>query len=168
LASVARYYAEWYVPSISFEPVTVPKKMLGMLFEFVPKEKIDELAIKWATESRNIVLLSGISFSIETAIAFTYRVSKYFMCADAKLVKGNNGDIVSSIIRHDNREKFSYFCARCFYHFYDFFQLKQVAVDHDASLVYIKIDLTEDEVEAMKRYVDSVQEEIRKAKEKRS
>jgi hypothetical protein len=28
LSSVAQSYAEWYIPAMSFEPVTVPKKML--------------------------------------------------------------------------------------------------------------------------------------------
>ena len=28
LSSVAQLYAEWYIPAMSFEPVTVPKKML--------------------------------------------------------------------------------------------------------------------------------------------
>lgn len=86
-----------------------------------PKEKIEALSIKWATESRNIVLLSGTRFSVETAVAFTYKVSKHFIGADAKLIRGDDDDIISFIIRHDNREKFSYFCARCFYHFYNFF-----------------------------------------------
>ena len=53
----------------------------------IPKESIDKTAEQGAIESRNIVFLSGSNFSVETAIAFTYRVSKYFMGADAKLIK---------------------------------------------------------------------------------
>jgi hypothetical protein len=44
LSSVAESYAEWYIPVKSFEPVTVPKKMLGSLFDMIPKESIDKLA----------------------------------------------------------------------------------------------------------------------------
>jgi hypothetical protein len=44
LSSVAQSYAEWYIPAMSFDPVTVPKKMLGSLFEMIPKESIDKLA----------------------------------------------------------------------------------------------------------------------------
>jgi hypothetical protein len=40
----------------------------------ISKESIDKLAEQWATESKNIVLLSGSDFSVETAIAFTYKV----------------------------------------------------------------------------------------------
>jgi hypothetical protein len=41
----------------------------------IPKESIDKTAEQGAIESRNIVFLSGSNFSVETAIAFTYRVS---------------------------------------------------------------------------------------------
>lgn len=103
LSSIVQSYAEWYKPGKSFDPITVPKKMLGSLFEMIPKESIDKLAEQWATESRNIVLLSGIDFSVESAIAFTYKVSKYFMGADAKLIKRKEKEykIISFIIRHD-------------------------------------------------------------------
>jgi hypothetical protein len=112
LASIVHSYAEWWIPVKSFEPITVPKKMIGTLFEKVSRESIDQLTEQWAVEARNIVLLSGSSFSIETAIDFTYKISKYFMGADAKLVKkkpsdreSNNNNIISFIIRHDGGEK---------------------------------------------------------------
>lgn len=41
----------------------------------IPKESIDKTAEQGEIESRNIVFLSGSNFSVETAIAFTYRVS---------------------------------------------------------------------------------------------
>ena len=166
LSSVAESYAEWYIPVKSFGPVTVPKKMLGSLFEMIPKESIDKLAQQWAIESRNIVLLSGSNFSVETAIAFTYKVSKYFMGADAKLIKHKEKEdnTISFIIRHDSGDKFSYFCARCFYHFFNFFPLKHVIINHDPSSVFIEADLVEDEVESMKRYLESIQDDIKKIK----
>jgi hypothetical protein len=166
LSSVAQSYAEWYIPVRSFDPVTVPKKMLGSIFEMIPKESIDKLAEQWATESKNIVLLSGSDFSIETAIAFTYKVSKYFMGADAKLFKRKEKEenAISFIIRHDGGDKFSYFCARCFYHFFNSFPLKHVVVTHDQSSVYIEVDLVKDEVESMKRYFESIQDDIKKIK----
>jgi hypothetical protein len=165
LSSVAESYAEWYIPVKSFEPVTVPKKMLGSLFEMIPKESIDKLAQQWAIESRNIVLLSGSNFSVETAIAFTYKVS-YFIGADAKLIKHKKKEdnTISFIIRHDSGDKFSYFCARYFYHFFNFFPLKHVIANHDASSVHIEADLVEDEVESMKRYLESIQDDIKKTK----
>jgi hypothetical protein len=113
-------------------------------FELINKDNIDKLAEQWAVESRNIVLLSGSAFSTETAIDFTYKVSRYFMGADARLIKEKE-DIVSFIIRHDGGEKFSYFCARCFDRFYNFFKLRKTLINHDASCVYIEVDLREDE-----------------------
>jgi hypothetical protein len=112
------------------------------------------------------VLLSGSNFSVETAIGFTYNVWKYFMGADAKLIKNKEkGDnSISYIIRHDNGDRFSYFCARCFYHFFNFFPLKHVMVSHDPSAVHIEADLVEDEVESMKRYLESIQDDIKKMK----
>jgi hypothetical protein len=96
--------------------------MLGALFEMIDKKNIDRLTEQWAIESRNIVLLSGSDFSVKTAIAFTYRVSKYFMAADAKLIKSKDNDsfTIPLIIMHDGGANFSYFCARCFYNFYNF------------------------------------------------
>jgi hypothetical protein len=166
LSSIVQSYAEWYIPVKSFDPITVPKKMLGSLFEMISKESIDKLAEQWATESKNIVLLSGTDFSVETAIAFTYKVSKYFMGADAKLFKRKEKEdnVISFIIRHDGGDKFSYFCARCFYHFFNSFPLKHVVVDHDQSSVYIEVDLVEDEVESMKRYLESIQDDVKKIK----
>ena len=169
LSSIAQSYAEWYIPVKSFDPITVPKRMLGSLFEMIPKESIDKLAEQWTTESKNIVLLSGSDFSVETAIAFTYKVSKYFMGADAKLFKRKGKqeedvNTVSFIIRHDGGDKFSYFCARCFYYFFNSFPLKHVVVNHDQSSVYIDVDLVEDEVESMRRYMESIQDDIKKIK----
>src|ERR687887_980292 len=112
LSSIAQSYAEWYIPVKSFDPITVPKKMLGSLFEMIPKESIDKITEQWAIESRNIVLLSGSDFSVETAIAFTYKVSKYFMGADAKLIKRNKDkedSTISFIVRHDGGDRLSYF-----------------------------------------------------------
>lgn len=133
----------------------------------IPKESIDKTAEQGAIESRNIVFLSGSNFSVETAIAFTYRVSKYFMGADAKLIKHNDKEdnTISFIIRHDGGDKFSYFCARCFYYFFNFFPLKQAIINHNPSSVYIDADLVEDEVESMKRYLESIQDDdLRKIK----
>ncbi|HEX2014829.1 MAG TPA: hypothetical protein VLA68_06350 [Nitrososphaera sp.] len=167
LASFVQFCTEWYIPGKSFDPISMPKKMLGGLFEMIDKESIDRITEQWAVESRNLVLLAGSSFTVETAIAFTYKVSKYFMGADAKLIKSKDKDSISFIIRHDGGEKFSYFCARCFYHFYNFFPLKRVIVNHDATSVYIEVDLVEDEVESMKRYLETIHDDIKKVREEK-
>jgi hypothetical protein len=139
--------------------------MMAALFEMISKENIDKLSEQWAVESRNIVLLSGTSFSTQTAMDFTYKVSRYFMGADAKLIRSEEKeDVISFIIRHDGGEKFSYFCARCFDRFYNFFSLRKVLINHDASCVYIEVDLREDEMEAMKRYLESIKKEFEYAK----
>lgn len=59
LSAVAQSHAEWYIPVKSFDPVSVPKKMLSSLFETIPNGSIDKLAEQWVIESKNIVLLSG-------------------------------------------------------------------------------------------------------------
>lgn len=48
--------------------------------------------------------------------------------------------------------------------FFNSFPLKHVVVDHDQSSVHIEIDRVEDEVESMKRYLESIQEDIKKIK----
>ena len=89
------------------------------------------------------------------------------MGADAKLIKHNDKEdnTISFIIRHDGGDKFSYFCARCFYYFFNFFPLKHAIINHNPSSVYIDADLVEDEVESMKRYLESIQDDdLRKIK----
>jgi hypothetical protein len=87
------------------------------------------------------------------------------MGSDAKLIKSKErDDMISFIIRHDGGEKFSYFRARCFDRFFNFFSLRKVLINHDTSCVYIEVDLREDEMEAMKRYIDSIKNDVQHAK----
>jgi hypothetical protein len=164
LSSVIQTQAEWHIPVQSFEPLTVPKKMLAILFSMLNKQEIDKRTDQSATESRNIVLLSGSPFTIENAIGFCYKISKYFMGADAKLVQSQEKDVVSIIIRHDGRQNFSYFCAQCFVRLFNIFELKAVAVTHDFSTAFVKINIAEDETEAMKRYIEQAMEELDRTK----
>jgi len=140
--------------------------MLGSIFEMIPKESIDKLAEQWATESRNIVLLSGSNFSVETAIAFTYKVSKYFMGADAKLISARRKKIKQFHLSSGMTVGINSLTLvhAVFTIFFNSFALKHVVVDHDQSSVHIEIDLVEDEVESMKRYLESIQEDIKKIK----
>jgi hypothetical protein len=56
-------------------------------------------------------------FSVETAIPFTYKVLRYFIGADAKLIKRKekqDDEGISFIIRHDGGDKFSTFVHAVF------------------------------------------------------
>jgi hypothetical protein len=56
---------------------------------------------------------------VEAEIMYIYKVSKYFMRAEAELIKREDKEEcrISFIVRHDGGDKFSYFCACYFFIF---------------------------------------------------
>ncbi|MGI0038195.1 MAG: hypothetical protein ACREAO_00120 [Nitrososphaera sp.] len=158
--SILESYVEWYIPAHSFAPVAVPKKMLSALFGMAGHQQLDVLTRQWATESKNIILLSGMDFNLETAVAFARIVAKYFVGGDARMV-GSPENTISMVVRHDGGEHFSFFCARCYEHFFNLLTLKRVTVDHDPSTIFIKLEVATSEVDGMKHYLDEVLKEVK-------
>jgi hypothetical protein len=111
LSSMADSFAEWYIPVKSFEPITIPKKMMRTIFSMVDRIKLEPITKEWATESKNIVLLSGEEFNLKSAIAFSRRIARYFMGADTKIVNSSDGKRVTVVVRHDAGENFSFFAV---------------------------------------------------------
>ena len=137
LNSVIDSQAEWFIPTSSYAAVTVPKAMLATLFSLVDKKTLDVLARKWAAEARNIIVLSGQEPSMESALDFVRKVSKYFMGTDARI---NSTDrTVSIAIRHDGGENFSYFTAQSFVFLFEKIEIR-ASVDHDDTAVFIRME----------------------------
>lgn len=109
--SVLEPYANWYIPVRSFDPVTVPKKMLSALFGMATHEQLDALTRQWAVESKNILMLSGADFNLETALTFARLISKYFVGGDARMIdsQDKNKNVVSMVVRHDAGNTFPSF-----------------------------------------------------------
>lgn len=158
--SILESYVEWYIPAHSFAPIAVPKKMLSALFGMASHQQLDVLTRQWAIESKNIILLSGMDFNLETAVAFARIVAKYFVGGDARMV-GSQDNAVSMVVRHDGGEHFSFFCARCYEHFFNLLTLKRVTVDHDLSTIFIKLEIATSEVDGMKHYLEEVLKEVK-------
>ncbi|AIC16531.1 hypothetical protein NVIE_022700 [Nitrososphaera viennensis EN76] len=87
---------------------------------------------------------------------------------DARMVDSKDSkNVVSMVVRHDGGEHFSFFCARCFSHFFNLLTLKRVSVEHDPSTIFIRLELATDEVDGMKHYLDEVLEEIKSSKSRK-
>ena len=136
LNSVIDSQAEWFIPTSSYDAVTVPKTMLAALFGMVSKDSLDVLAKKWAAEARNIILLSGQEPGVESALDFVRKVSKYFMGTDARITSTDRA--VSIAIRHDGGENFSYFTGQSFAYLFETIEIR-ASVDHDDTTVFIKM-----------------------------
>ncbi|MEW6605666.1 MAG: hypothetical protein AB1351_13400 [Thermoproteota archaeon] len=137
LNSVIDSQAEWFIPTSSYAAVTVPKAMLGTLFSMIDRQNIEVLAKKWAAEARNIIMLSGEEPSVESALDFVRKVSKYFMGTDARI--NLTDKVVSIAIRHDGGANFSYFTAQSYVYLFQRIEVRAF-VDHDETTVFIRME----------------------------
>lgn len=137
LNSVIDSQAEWFIPTSSYAAVTVPKAMLGTLFSLIDRQNIEVLARKWAAEARNIIMLSGAEPSVESALDFVRKVSKYFMGTDARI--NLTDKVVSIAIRHDGGANFSYFTAQSYVYLFQRIEVRAF-VDHDETTVFIRME----------------------------
>jgi hypothetical protein len=159
--SILESYVEWYIPAHTFSPIAVPKKMLAALFGMATREQLDALTREWANESKNLILLSGHDFNLETAVGFARVVAKYFVGGDARMVGPSQDNVVSMVVRHDGGEHFSFFCAKCYEHFFNLLTIKRVTVGHDPSTIFIRLEVATGEVDGMKHYLEEVLKEVR-------
>ena len=145
LNSVIDSQAEWFIPTSSYDAVTVPKSMVAILFGIADQASLDKLAKMWAVEAKNIILLSGAELSVQSAVGFVRRVSKYFMGTDARITflnkAGEPSDhgAISAVIRHDAGENFSYFTGRSFAHLFEMMKIR-ATVDYDSTTLFIRIE----------------------------
>lgn len=158
--SILESYVEWYIPAHTFSPIAVPKKMLAALFGMADRKRLDALTREWAHESKNLILLSGHDFNLETAVGFARVVAKYFVGGDARMV-GSQGNVISMVVRHDGGEHFSFFCAKCYEHFFNLLTIKRVTVDHDSSTIFIRLEVASGEVDGIKHYLEEVLKEVK-------
>jgi hypothetical protein len=162
--SILESYVEWYILAHTFALIAVPKKMLAALFNVASREHLDALTREWAGESKNPILLSGRDFNLETALGFARVVAKYFVGGDARIVrpKGDSSNVISMVVvRHDGGEHFSFFCAKCYEHFFNLLTIKRVAVANDPSTIFIRLVVATGEVDGMKHYLEEVLKEVK-------
>lgn len=156
--SIVDSYAQWYIPGISLERVAVPKKLLATLFDAADKNTLDKLGQYWAHEAKNTILLSGSEFSLESAIDYVKKVSKYFVHSSPTITlvkseidisevshdtdregKGFDNDILIAV-RHDMGNNFSIFVSQFLLHFFRKLESRKVTEDHDATTNFVKLE----------------------------
>ena len=156
--SIVDSYAQWYIPGISLERVAVPKKLLATLFDAADKNTLDKLGQYWAHEAKNNILLSGSEFSLESAIDYVKKASKYFIHASPTITlvkseidvsevshdtdhegKDFDNDILLAV-RHDMGNNFSIFVSQFLLHFFRKLESRKVTEDHDSTTNFVKLE----------------------------
>jgi hypothetical protein len=156
--SIVDSYAQWYIPGISLERVAVPKKLLATLFDAADKNTLDKLGQYWAHEAKNTILLSGSEFSLESAIDYVKKASKYFVHSSPTITlvkseidisevshdtdregKGFDNDILIAV-RHDMGNNFSIFVSQFLLHFFRKLESRKVTEDHDSTTNFVKLE----------------------------
>jgi hypothetical protein len=156
--SIVDSYAQWYIPGISLERVAVPKKLLATLFDAADKNTLDKLGQYWAHEAKNTILLSGSEFSLESAIDYVKKASKYFVHSSPTITlvkseidvsevrhdsdhegKGLDNDILMAV-RHDMGNNFSIFTSQFLLHFFRELESRKVTEDHDSTTNFLKLE----------------------------
>ena len=156
--SIVDSYAEWYIPGISLERVAVPKKLLATLFDAADKNTLDKLGQYWAHEAKNTILLSGSEFSLESAIDYVKKASKYFVHSSPTITlvkseidisdvshdtdregKGFDNDILIAV-RHDMGNNFSIFVSQFLLSFFRKLESRKVTEDHDSTTNFVKLE----------------------------
>ena len=156
--SIVDSYAQWYIPGISLERVAVPKKLLATLFDAADKNTLDKLGQYWAHEAKNTIFLSGSEFSLESAIDYVKKASKYFVHSSPTITlvkseidisevshdtdregKGFDNDILIAV-RHDMGNNFSIFVSQFLLHFFRKLESRKVTEDHDSTTNFVKLE----------------------------
>jgi hypothetical protein len=156
--SIVDSYAQWYIPGISLERVAVPKKLLATLFDAADKNTLDKIGQYWAHEAKNTILLSGSEFSLESAIDYVKKASKYFVHTSPTITlvkneidvsevshdpdregKGFDNDILIAV-RHDMGNNFSIFVSQFLLHFFRQLESRKVTEDHDSTTNFVKLE----------------------------
>lgn len=156
--SIVDSYAQWYIPGISLERVAVPKKLLATLFDAADKNTLDKLGQYWAHEAKNNILLSGSEFSLESAIDYVKKASKYFVHASPTITLVKSEIDVSEVshdtdhegkdfdndiriaVRHDMGNNFSIFVSQFLLHFFRKLESRKVTEDHDSTTNFVKLE----------------------------
>ena len=100
LNSIVDSYAEWIIPSSSYEELRVPKKMLATVFDLANKDGLEQMSQYWANEAKNAILLCGSGFTLSSAIEHAKILPKYFTLSNAKINITHNRD--NNVLRNNN------------------------------------------------------------------
>lgn len=123
--SVIKTQTEYFIPLSSNERVSIPKKALYSLFSFASKDSLDDLVAQWAIELKHTVQLIWGELNLQTSLDAIFKISKYVVGTDARVVTPSNITNVASyiedtfwiVIRHNLGVNYSYFWNKMFLQF---------------------------------------------------
>lgn len=172
--SVIKSQTEYFIPLASNERVSIPKKALYSLFSFASKDSLDELVSHWAVELKHAVQLIWGEQNLRTSLDAMFKISKYVMGTDARVVTPSNitnaasyiemkelgtiinyNDGVSGInntsdtfwivIRHNLGVNYSYFWNKMFLQFLGLLQNSvDVMTEYDKTTISIRLKVKRD------------------------
>lgn len=149
LNSIIEAYVEWFIPISSYQSMTLPKQMVSQLFDNIPPEILDKLAIEMAQEAKNVILLSGQKFDIMSVIECVRIISKYLMHGHMQISKDSDNHGISVTARHEVGRNFSYFAGHGYAHFFEQLEAAQVSLKFDSSMIFIEVRLSENDYRAL-------------------
>jgi hypothetical protein len=111
ISSVIKTQTEYFIPLASTEKVSIAKEALYLLFSYASKDSLDDMVSQWAVELKHAVQLIWGELNLQTSLDAIFKVAKYMMGTDARVVTGSNftkdagykeGKELSKILNHSN------------------------------------------------------------------
>jgi hypothetical protein len=166
--SVIRSQTEYFIPLASNERVSIPKRALYSLFSYASKDSLDDLVAQWAIELKHTVQLMWGELNLQTCLDAIFKISKYVMGTDARVITSSNitnvasynemkelgtfinynsgvSDINTSdtfwiVIRHNLGINYSYFWNKMFLQFLMLLQDSvEVMTEYDETTISIRL-----------------------------
>jgi chromosomal replication initiation ATPase DnaA len=153
LNSIIETYVEWLIPTDSYVHLMVPRKMMIDLFNSLTEKDIQRLSDEWGREAKNATIMMGKEFTLENAIEFLKKVSKYFTNSNIRvitnkqqIIPSDNYDIenycnsdILLIIRHELGQNFSKFYSGSTEKLLNMLENVKTSTEYDNSTIFIKI-----------------------------
>ena len=139
ITSVLDSYSEWFIPLASNERIAIPKKAMYQLFSYASRDSLDDLVKVWEDEPKNALRLLGGDINLESALNSVFKVSKYLMGTDARIITTEQKN-TWSVIRHNLGKNFSYFWNQMFIHFFEPLQDQvDIVTEYDDTTISIRL-----------------------------
>jgi hypothetical protein len=167
ISSVINSQTEYYIPLASTEKVSIPKMVLQSLFSYASKENLDDLSKRWAIEQEHVARLLWGELNLQTLLDVVFKIAKYFMGTDARVIKASNFakeysykerkesnttfdysegirniDTFQVVIRHNMGENCSYFWNKMFTHFFS--RLRdpiEYTIEYDETTISVRLKI---------------------------
>jgi hypothetical protein len=168
ITSVINSQSEFFIPFASTEKVSIPKMLLQSLFSYASKKNLDDLTKRWAIEQEHVAQLLWGELNLQTLLDVIFKIAKYFMDTDARVIPTSNftkdssykkgkesstifgyGEDVRNIkasdnfqvaIRHHMGENCSYFWNKMFNQFFTHLQDSiEYKIEYDETMISIRL-----------------------------